>query len=73
MAQKYIAEGKSGCTYGLELDNEYYIQIKHPNGEYGNVRQIEKSGRFGWDYWVGKFDAEEIEEFPNDCDIRDLL
>jgi hypothetical protein len=69
MTKKYKAEGSSGCTYGLEVQESYYIQIHLPNGDFGSIQEIEKEGRFGWDYWIGKFSPKEIESFPENCQL----
>jgi hypothetical protein len=70
---KYKAQGTNGCTFGLQTDDKCYMQIKYPNNEFGTVQEIEEGGQFGWKWWMSKHEPEEIESFPEQCDLTNKL
>lgn len=71
--KKYKAQGKSGCTYGLKTEEGYYTQAKYPNGEFASVNEMDEGGRFGWKWWMSKYDPEQVDTFPDDCDLTEKL
>lgn len=73
LAMKYKAQGASGCTYGLEIETEYYIQIQHPTGEFGSVHELAEGGQFGWDWWINKYEPIGVDEFPDGCALSELV
>lgn len=68
--QIYKAEGThdTAFTIGVKCGDVYYTQTKHPSGDIGKVCKIDSQGRWGWDYWTGKFNVTEID--PDD-DVPD--
>lgn len=66
--EAYIAEGKSGLTYGLHVDGTTYTQVVYPSGDTGSISTLEEFDGWSLQRWIGQMGAEEcsLDDIPKE-------